>query len=105
MGDRENRGFLTKIPGTNNLDHRFMLSHLREIVKLNEKRKDGLVSLGISKGVLVFDLLNSSHHPTDRVGITYPKEKPSKLQVAETASLLDFTVFELLESRKDPRQR
>ena len=105
MNKRENRGFLTKTRGYNNLDHRFMLSHVRAVAKKNVGRPDGLVSLGISTGVLVWDLLRSSNHPTNRVGITYPKEKPSKLQVAESASLLSFTVKELLESSKESRQR
>lgn len=98
--DRENVGLLTKTKHKN-LDCRFLLSQIRKIFKKYEDMEDGLVSLGIVDGVLVMDLLRSSYHRTNRVGITYPKEKPSKLQIAETANLLNFTFKQLLENRQE----
>ena len=47
-----------------------------------------------------------AYMPMERVSCTYPKPvKSTKRNLKKTAKLLDFTVFELLESRREARQR
>ena len=80
-------------------------SRIKKLSAIHKTSEDKLVFVALLDGEEM-RCSQQSNRPMKRVCLTVPKPvKSTKRNLKKTAKLLDFTVFELLESRKEPRQR
>ena len=80
-------------------------SRIHKLSAIHKNSEDNLVFLALLDGEEM-RCSQQSNRPMKRVCLTVPKEeKATKRNLRKTSELLNFTVFDLLESSKEPRQR